>query len=310
MLRNNINYVYEVYKEKSFSKAAQKLYISQPALSSAVQKEEAYWGCTFFDRSSNPIELTLEGKYFIAAVERIKETQRDLEALLGEHMQERQKMLNIGAPAFFCSYTLPTLVKSFKESNPDCKVNIIEANDGDLLNCLSAGTIDVCLTVERWSKRIYKSIAIYEEDIILAVPSSFLVNKRLKKYQISSNHLIDGTRVSGDCPKVSVGEFRDIPFLLLKKGNDMYDRAMKLFQQEEISPEIFMTLDQLMTSYHMAIAGMGATFIRAGLMRHAPEDICFYSLDSPCMTRTVNLVYRKSRDLPRIMKEFIRFLSK
>lgn len=41
MLKNSVNYVYQVYQEKSFSKAAQKLFISQPALSAAIQKEEA-----------------------------------------------------------------------------------------------------------------------------------------------------------------------------------------------------------------------------------------------------------------------------
>ena len=51
MLKNGAVYIYEVYKEKSFSKAAQKLYISQPALSAAIQREEARWGCAFFDRS-------------------------------------------------------------------------------------------------------------------------------------------------------------------------------------------------------------------------------------------------------------------
>lgn len=51
-------YVYAVYEEKSFSKAAQKLYITQPALSTAIKKVEKKIGSPIFDRSTSPIGLT------------------------------------------------------------------------------------------------------------------------------------------------------------------------------------------------------------------------------------------------------------
>ena len=76
MLRNGIEYIYAVYKERSFSHAAEKLFISQPALSTAIQKEESYWHCSFFKRDKIPIELTQEGKYMIEAIEQIKTATR------------------------------------------------------------------------------------------------------------------------------------------------------------------------------------------------------------------------------------------
>ena len=65
------DYVYEIYKERSFSKAAQNLYISQPALSSAVSKYEKSLGFLIFDRSKNPLRLTSEGKIFLESIENI-----------------------------------------------------------------------------------------------------------------------------------------------------------------------------------------------------------------------------------------------
>ena len=64
-------YVYEVYEEKSFSKAAQKLYISQPALSTAIKKVEKKLGRPIFDRSTNPISLTPSGEIYIEAIEKL-----------------------------------------------------------------------------------------------------------------------------------------------------------------------------------------------------------------------------------------------
>ena len=66
---NEMKYVYEVYKEKSFSKAAKKLFISQPALSNMVRKAEKEMGAPIFDRSTIPLTVTKEGAYYIRTVE-------------------------------------------------------------------------------------------------------------------------------------------------------------------------------------------------------------------------------------------------
>ena len=64
-------YVYAVYEEKSFSKAAQKLYITQPALSTAIKKVEKKIGTPIFDRSTSPIGLTPGGEVYIDAIEKL-----------------------------------------------------------------------------------------------------------------------------------------------------------------------------------------------------------------------------------------------
>lgn len=68
---SGMNYVYEVYKEQSFSKAAENLYISQPALSSMIKKIETKIGMPLFDRSTSPIQLTECGKKYIKTAEKI-----------------------------------------------------------------------------------------------------------------------------------------------------------------------------------------------------------------------------------------------
>ena len=70
MLRDR-EYVYAVYQERSFSRAAQRLFISQPALSSKVKKVEERVGAPLFDRSTNPIRLTPAGKCYVEAVEQV-----------------------------------------------------------------------------------------------------------------------------------------------------------------------------------------------------------------------------------------------
>ena len=74
-----MHYVYEVYKEMNFSKAASNLFISQPSLSAAVKKAENQIGFPIFDRSSNPIQLTELGKEYIRSIETIMEIENSFQ---------------------------------------------------------------------------------------------------------------------------------------------------------------------------------------------------------------------------------------
>ena len=68
---HEMRYVYAVYQEQSFSKAAEKLYISQPSLSAMVKRAEKRIGSDIFNRSTIPVTLTQIGEAYIADVEKI-----------------------------------------------------------------------------------------------------------------------------------------------------------------------------------------------------------------------------------------------
>ena len=76
----NMEYVYAVYLNQSFSKAAEELYISQPALSATIKKVEEEIGLPIFDRSSNPIQLTNAGEYYIECIENIMKMEKEMRA--------------------------------------------------------------------------------------------------------------------------------------------------------------------------------------------------------------------------------------
>jgi DNA-binding transcriptional LysR family regulator len=71
LMFKGMEYVYEVNKEKSFSKAARNLYISQPSLSATIKKIEEHIGSPIFDRSTTPIQLTSCGKEYMKCIEKI-----------------------------------------------------------------------------------------------------------------------------------------------------------------------------------------------------------------------------------------------
>jgi DNA-binding transcriptional LysR family regulator len=122
------------YTWKNFSKAAKKLFISQPALSATIKKDEERIQVSIFDRSSNPIQLTPAGKYYIKSIEKIMEIQKEMESYFSAISKEKNGTINIGSSAFFCAHILPSIVYEFKVKYPSYNVNILETNVEEAIN--------------------------------------------------------------------------------------------------------------------------------------------------------------------------------
>ena len=122
-----MNYVYAVYLSKSFSKAAEKLYISQPALSAAIKKVEEEIGLPIFDRSSNPIQLTPAGEYYIESIEKIMRIEKEMVAHFACLLGNNRETINIGSASFFCAYVLPTIIQEFRQEYPGYRVSLVKS---------------------------------------------------------------------------------------------------------------------------------------------------------------------------------------
>ena len=104
---NEIKYVYAVYKERSFTKAAKKLFISQPALSNMVKKAEQEIGSPIFDRSTVPLTLTKEGEFYIRTIKQIMLLEKNIYTYFDDIRSMNTGSLAVGGSSFFCSFILP-----------------------------------------------------------------------------------------------------------------------------------------------------------------------------------------------------------
>ncbi|MGD8189072.1 LysR family transcriptional regulator [Brevibacillus ginsengisoli] len=308
----NMGYVYAVHLNKSFSKAAEELYISQPALSAAIKKIEDEIGLPIFDRSSNPIQLTPAGEYYIESVEKIMKIENEMRTHFNSFLGNNRGTINVGGASFFCAYILPTIVQEFKTEYPDNTVNILEANADDLVKCLRSGIVDIILDVEKRDAKIFDSFVWAEEEIVLAVPTAYEVNNKLEKFRLTFEDVGSGQYLNQKVPKVNLKEFENENFLLLKKGNDLYQRGLKMCRKAGFTPKISMYLDQLLTAYYIASNGKGITFVRSGVTRYleATDKLFFYKIDDENSYRNIMLYYKKSHPLSKVGLDFINFLNK
>lgn len=305
---NSMKYVYEVYKEKSFSKAAQNLYISQPSLSATIKKTEDKIGAPIFNRSTNPIQLTEVGKQYIKSIEEIMDIQNSFNNYVNDLNELKTGQLAIGGSNFFTSFILPPLITEFTHKYPLVKIHLLESDTATLKNMLLHGSLDLVIDNYDFYDPAYGTQFFAHETLVLAVPKTLESNKAAEKYQLTYKDIINQKHLNEKTPTVPLKVFENDPFIFLRTGNDTRKRAEKICQDHSFSPKVILKLDQQITSYNVACYGMGIAFVSDTLIYKTKPDpnIVFYKLDDPYAKRNIYFYHKQTKYITRAMEEFLK----
>lgn len=310
MLREML-YVYAVYQEKSFTKAAEKLYISQPALSARVKKAEQELQTLIFDRSTTPISLTKEGECYIQYAEKIMALQQEMKDHFRTSTSQANNELRLGGSAFFCSYIFPPIVKKFQKLYPNVIPLWMEGKNIELVDKLQDGTIDFFLEVDQIQSKEIESCLWGREKILLAVPASLPINRVLHDFAFTAEEIHDKKHLEQDVPAVRMEVFKNEDFIFLREGNDTYSRGMKICEKAGFIPHIVMKVDSLMTSYLLATEEHGVAFIRDAILFFADmtDRLLFYIIDDVLTERDIHLYCQKRQYRTVIASAFLKYLK-
>jgi len=302
-----MEYVYEVYKEKSFSRAAANLFISQPSLSANVRRVENRIGYPIFDRSTKPLSLTECGKQYIQCVERIMNIERDFSDFINDWGGLKTGSLVLGGSNLFSSWFLPPMIAEFASCYPHIQIRLVEESTVKLTKMLQRGIIDMVLDNTNLDPEIFDSRLYQEEHLILAVPRSFSINKKLENFQLSVPDIQTGRFLAPDFPSVPFSQFRKEPFIMLKQENDTGKRAMDICRENHFEPIVVFEMDQQMTSYNVTCSGMGISFIGDIMIsKVSPHpNVVYYKLPLKDNCRNICFYWKKGRYLSRAMEEFL-----
>lgn len=303
-------YVYEVYKERSFTKAAQNLYISQPSLSARIKKIEEIIGEPLFDRSTTPLQLTEVGRVYIEAAEEITQIEQRVENYINDLAGLKTGNLAVGASTLFAAYVVPSLITQFNQKFPDVHIQLIEGNTAELEEMLGSNALDFVIDNYHYDSILYNKELYCEENILLAVPKHFAVNEELGMYQLSYKNIKNKNYLNQKYPAVPLGRFADLPFIMLTQGNDTRTRGDRLCRNVGFKPNIVLEFNQQSTAYMASSTQLGATFISDILVSQLPtfENLVYYKLDGEEAKRKVFFYYKTHKYKTRVMEEFVRMM--
>lgn len=304
---HEMRYVLEVYRARSFTEAARRLYISQPSLSAMVKRAEKRIGSPIFDRGVNPIGLTPVGREYVRAAERVLEVEESFARTLHALDHCLTGSLSLGGTTLFTSYVLPALISRFSALYPGVEIRLHETHTLTLLKELAEGELDLITDNGDFDPDRFGREGFRRERLLLVVPEARPVNRVLAALRLSAEEVRVDRHRAPDCPALELPLVREEPFLLLKEGNDTRTRADRLFTAAGYRPEVRLLLDQQITSYNLAGYGMGAAFISDTLVKSAPPpgEVCFYRLAGAEAEREISLYYRRTRSRTSAVEAFM-----
>lgn len=302
----NKEYILAIYREGGFSKAAEKLYVSQPSLSASVKRIEEKLTAPIFDRSTNPISLTDVGRRYVKDALEIEEKEKDLQSYISDSRSLLTGTVRIGGSSLFAAYVLPTMISTFRSLHPSIDLEIFEDSTKNLMQKLAAGDLDIVIDNADIHNENITSTVYASEMLLLAVPKAYKVNEKLADHRLTADDVKAGYHLS-KTKSAPICEFRDYPFIFLTPENDTGKRASRLFKKHGIAPKVIFYLDQQVTAYNISSRGMGISFVSDTLIKNSDSSLplFYYRLDDEELRRNICFYQKSNRYISRACEEFI-----
>lgn len=291
-----MKYILTIAEERSFSKAAQKLYIAQPSLSQYVIKLEQQLGVELFDRTTTPIRLTYDGELYAETARHILDLNTQLLQQMEDSSNLKKGRLILGLPPSRSTYILPVILPVFHQKFPGIEIVLVEGSSSELEEYAIKRDTDITIIPLPVKENLFSYVPILTEEILIAIPpnhSLSIVEKELCHKQKR--------------PCIGLEQLREEPFILTKQNQKLRQIADDLFLQAGFKPRIILETKSIEAAHAMVAAGVGITFIPDtviwfGQITQSPS---YFSIESLAPTRTVAVAYLKGRYLSRAAFEFI-----
>ncbi len=229
----------QVAQHRSFSRAAEALFLTQPSVTARIQSLERELGERLFERSGRTVTLTDGGDAFLPHARRaLSSVQEGADAIQAVRDGDLGSV-RLGASESIATYVLPKLIKRYREAHPGVHIHLSTAPSEDVIEELLAG--DLNLAVTRLTQHpLIQSYHLYNDDLALAVPADHPFAQRRT---------------------VTIAEASGEPFLFFERNFSYHSLIYNMFLRAGVVPEPAMELDSMETTKRMVEAGVGVAIL-------------------------------------------------
>lgn len=282
-----LQYLIEVEKLGSISKAADALYISQPALSKSIASIERSLGCKIFDRTPSGLKVTPEGQRYLAyahqAVDLRRETLEDIKRLVKEQTAKKRFVLGISQMRSIA--TLSRSLLNLFNTELSIELSAQVASDAELEQRVISGDLDMAIITMPLDHKMDSALSIHPlvtERLLLAISKR---NPILEKREILSEK---------DFSYLSPAHLRDQWFIIPSEGSRLRDMIDVFFAAEGITPNVTIYEDFVEFAHAEAAKGLGICFVNERLANaDHQETLCYCQTNQTLPLRNVCAIWRK-----------------
>ncbi len=279
----------EIVRLKSFSKAAQTCYRTQPAISAQIRQLEQELKTELFERFGSRISLTVAGRIFTEYAEKIMELRRQAQDAINELEVVPRGELVIAANEATCIYVLPGVFSEYKKQFPAVQLQVNRSYGARVVESVMENVADFGLTQLPIAERRVQVVDIYRDEIRAVFPSG---------HPLSNHHSVTSQDVAA------------FPLLLPKSGMTRA-RLNAWLENVQDSIHVSMELDSTEMMKKFVDAGLGITFIAGSNCKEevAAGKLSALPLAPETMMRRLGLIYRKDKALSKAALGFIQVIT-
>jgi DNA-binding transcriptional LysR family regulator len=280
----------EVARHTSFSRAAEKRFRTQPAISSQIRALEEEIGAKLFDRSGGKVAITAAGKVFQQYAEQTLQARKTLLVTVAEMERVPRGEIVVGANEGTCLHILPEVFAEFKKLYPNVGVQISRLERAKIMESIIDNSVDFGVVSAPVDDKRLTVVNIHRDELVMIAPP---------RHPLSS------------MKAATMAEVVRFPLLLPKVGRTR-DALENLFHERALKPKISMELDSSELLKRFVAADVGIGFIarsnviedvKAGVLAAVP-------MADASIRRDLALVFRKDKALSRAALAFIEIAVK
>jgi len=269
----------------SFSRAADKRFRTQPAISSQIRLLEEEVGAKLLDRSGGKVSLTASGKLFLKFSEDLLESRKAMLSGIAETERVPRGEIVVGANEGTCLHILPEVFAEFKKQYPDVNISIRRSDYAKILESVIDNSVDFGVVSLPVDDTRLKVVLIHRDELVIIAPPQHPIAKK---------------------QSATVSETAKFP-LVVPKGGHTRDALEDLFYERKLKPRYIMELDssELLKRFVAADAGVG--FIaRSNVIEDVrANSLATITISDATIRRDLALVFRKDKSLSRAARAFI-----
>jgi len=280
----------EIFRLKSFSKAAQTCYRTQPAISAQVRQLEQELRAELFERFGSRISLTTAGRIFADYAEQILELRRRVQDAIAELEMNPRGELVIAANEATCIYILPKAFSVYRKLFPAVQLQLDRSYGSHVVDAVMDNTADFGMTQLPADEKRLQVVSIYRDEIRLIVPAGHpLANfKSVRPEDVTANS-----------------------YLLLPRQGKTRARLNEWLEPVADDVRISMELDSSEMMKRFVMSGLGVSFLAVANSREeiAAGKLFAIPLAPEPMMRRIGLIYRKDKALSKAALAFIQVVQ-
>lgn len=299
-----IQYVQEIVRCRSMTKAAENLYLSQSALSQYMKRLESTLGVPLFRKEGSRLQLTQKGEIFLREGTSILNAYENMIKHIEQTGTMEDSSVKLGVSGFYGQFFLPTLLPMLKEKCPNINLHLVQENSTVLQQLVKEHALDLCISPlpKETDGLIFEHLCM--EEIMIAVQSDCA----------ALSEAVPGD----DFPSINLRALRDYPFLMMQRGQIFSENAYRLCASAGFEPHVSYELMSWSSIYTLMLARVdGVAFLPREITQHKllkNDGVTFCHIIAPAATtRPVMICLDASRepspaelDVIRLIKEVTR----